>query len=410
MVQADVYSTKGDLFFDVQSDGIPELTLNSLGLGVGILPAANLHVAGSSQMNQCSIGGLWGFGGSNLALSGSMGLNSVTLSSNGNLDQYSMVFADTSLGDLFLNLPYAGNVTGRQVNIKKKSSSGNVNILGPVDGFSTLQLSSGNMGSVSVIAGANLWYITHLKGMGNTISSSNLELWLDASNSSSITYGMSGNVLQWNDLSGKNHHFIQTDSLLQPTHSSIGFNNGHAGLHFSGNQYLENLSKTNFNFIHQLTGSTIFLVANYEIDTNITKVILDNGGMSTSRKGFCLKFVYNDIYIGVTTGSNYSLGANSNNEAIINFPILFATDMQYGRSGDDLNMQVNQSAEVTNESTMAPSYADATNNFRLGRSVFDTSGHVGYISEVMIYNKVLSALEKLEVQRYLGKKYRISTP
>ena len=161
MVHANVVSVTGTLDFSTINLETIDMSLNHVGLGVGVSPAANLHVAGNAWVEtQLSVGTS---GSSNLNISGSLGLASQQVSSNIILDQYSLYFADSSSGNLFLDLPYASNVTGRQVAVKKTSSLNNVYIRGGgnfIDNSDWIVLGSDNLGCAQLISDGSKWQQT----------------------------------------------------------------------------------------------------------------------------------------------------------------------------------------------------------------------------------------------------------
>jgi hypothetical protein len=83
----------------------------------------------------------------------------------------------------------------------------------------------------------------------NPKSISGLYLWLDGSNSSSVTLN-SGNVSQWRDLSGGGRHFSQATGGAQPAYTSAG-QNGQNCLTFDGSRRLvSDLAASNWAFLH----------------------------------------------------------------------------------------------------------------------------------------------------------------
>ncbi len=112
----DVLSTDGKIRFDTRMDGQAEMTLNSTGLGIGVLlPSSNLHVNGNAIISeQLFVGG--SSGSSNLNVIGTIGYGVQTVSSNATLGDSSVVLVDSSSDNITLTLPYAGNV--REGNIK----------------------------------------------------------------------------------------------------------------------------------------------------------------------------------------------------------------------------------------------------------------------------------------------------
>jgi hypothetical protein len=176
----DVKSPNGVIKFDVESDNIPEMTLNSTGLGIGVIPSANLHVNGNAIIpKEAFIGG--NSGSANLNIHGTIGHNFQTVSSNSTLGDYSIVLADSSSDNITLTLPYAGNVAGRLYHIKKISTSNSVWISGGgnlIDDTSPIELPpSNNRGSVKLVSNGIRWYKVDQQNISDTIASDNLVAW-----------------------------------------------------------------------------------------------------------------------------------------------------------------------------------------------------------------------------------------
>ncbi|MBF0199499.1 MAG: hypothetical protein HQL32_17420 [Planctomycetes bacterium] len=168
-----------EILFDVNNDSQNEMTLNSTGLGIGISPAANLHVNGNSIIStQVFVGAT--SGSSNLNISGTMAYEVSTVSSNVTLGDSSLVMADSSTKNLYLTLPYAGNAIGRTIDIKKISASNNIWISGGgnlIDKMISLELaatsSSAELPGVSLISDGEQWYILNQTG---TVSNGSIML------------------------------------------------------------------------------------------------------------------------------------------------------------------------------------------------------------------------------------------
>lgn len=175
---SDVKSTSGTLHFDKDADGNAEMTLSSIGLGIGINPSSNLHVLGNGIINQkLSIGS--NTSTSNLNISGSIGFSMNEISSDNLLDSDSVYLIDSSAGNLNLVLPPSSSVLGRVLTLKKKSNDHQVIITtldaSGIDGYKAILLegNSSQYPDLKVIAGSDQWYILSLSG--NT-ASSNLEV------------------------------------------------------------------------------------------------------------------------------------------------------------------------------------------------------------------------------------------
>ncbi len=179
-ILADVIGTTGQIKFDTQMDNQAEMTLNSTGLGIGVAPSTNLHVNGNAIVSeQLFVGG--SSGSSNLNINGTIGYGFETVSANTTLGANSIVLVDSSSDNITINLPYAGNVTGRQYQIKKISTENSVWISGGgnlIDDTSPIELpESTSLASVKLISDGLQWYKIAQKDINETVASDNLVGW-----------------------------------------------------------------------------------------------------------------------------------------------------------------------------------------------------------------------------------------
>ena len=189
----DVLSTDGKIRFDTRMDGQPEMTLNSTGLGIGIiLPSSNLHVNGNAIISeQLFVGG--SSGSSNLNVKGTIGFNVQTVSSNTTLGDYSTVVADTSSDNLTLTLPSASVSSGKIFNIKKTSLLNQlwVDSSDNIDSYdSRIELTYPNTGYsfTQLISNGSEWYILNQSNdVLNVIGADNLVGWWKLDQSSGNT-------------------------------------------------------------------------------------------------------------------------------------------------------------------------------------------------------------------------------
>jgi hypothetical protein len=179
MVQADVSSTSNVIYFDSNNDSVAEMTLNNDGLGIGGSPSTNLHVTGNAIVTSfLSVGGT-NIYSANLNVHGSIGLSSSTITANATLSLHSTYFADSSAGNVALVLPYAGNVSGRKIRIKKTSPLNNVWINGGgnhIDSKSELTMGntlSGTLPYLEVISNGQQWYSLNQTGTSASVATSN---------------------------------------------------------------------------------------------------------------------------------------------------------------------------------------------------------------------------------------------
>jgi hypothetical protein len=95
---------------------------------------------------------------------------------------------DSSGGNLFLDLPYASNVTGRQVSVKKTSLLHSVYVRGggnTIDQSEWIVLSSGNHGFAEFLSDGSNWY--ELSTYPSSTAQSNIDIFFE-------TFSGSGNL------------------------------------------------------------------------------------------------------------------------------------------------------------------------------------------------------------------------
>jgi hypothetical protein len=214
-LMADVKSTTGQIKFDTQSDNQSEMTLNGTGLGIGVTPSANLHVKGNAIISsKVFVGG--SSGSSNLNVNGTLGYGFQTVSSNTFIGESSIVLVDSSSDNITITLPYAGNVAGRQYQIKKISTSNSVWVSGGgnlIDDTSPIELpESSNLASVKLISDGSQWYKIVQKDLSETVASDNLIGWWKLDEVSGITA---------EDASGENNDGILTSATFS-SNSTLG--------------------------------------------------------------------------------------------------------------------------------------------------------------------------------------------
>jgi hypothetical protein len=215
LLLSDIKGTGSQLQFDVNSDGAKEMTLSSVGLGIGTIPASNLHIQGNALINNLNIGGT--SGSSNLFIHGTLELGIQSISSNTILRDHSVILANSTSDNLEISLPYAGNVRGRIFKIKKISENNVIWVSGGgnlIDDSDPIELSSGTpLASLEVFSNGSQWYILNSKNIADTIASSNLIGWWKFNESS-------GNIAY--DSSGMGHHGVLHSSMSFSSNSIEG--------------------------------------------------------------------------------------------------------------------------------------------------------------------------------------------
>lgn len=162
-----VKSNSGVIDFDINADNMYEAHLNSNGLGIGVVPTANLHVAGNSVVSgTLSVGGI--SSKNTLNVEGTMGYSIATMTNGSVLDQASVYLADTSSSSLTAHLPSASSVSGRVITIKRTDVKNYIFLYTSdnnswIDGERALTLAPMAPGSslsyVKLVSGGGNWHI-----------------------------------------------------------------------------------------------------------------------------------------------------------------------------------------------------------------------------------------------------------
>lgn len=193
---ADVKSTNGTIKFDSNSDTQVEMILNQTGLGIGTVASANLEVDGNVLItDQLHIVGT--DGSANLNLQGSLGYSIQTVTGNTLLGDHSIVLVDASSDNIYLTLPYAGNVTGRIYTIKKINDAQKVWVYAggnQIDDSAPTQLEEYEY--LKVMSSGENWNILSSSPNVGTVAADNLVGYWHFNSAS-------GNILQ--DYSGYGH-------------------------------------------------------------------------------------------------------------------------------------------------------------------------------------------------------------
>jgi hypothetical protein len=209
-----------------------------------------------------------------------------------------------------------------------------------------------------------------------------LEAWWDASVASSVTLN-SGNVSQWNDLSGQGKHLTQSTAGQQPEYSLASVNNRNAVV-------WPNASNTRFLLSASLTAIEVFTVHAYADGSQGTWYAFAQGlfGVGTATIGVIAGAAGGDRLfngIGFNTGRiNNGADVELNNRIYLPRPLTVLH------------------ARAASSATGAFYMGADRNNAGLGR------GWSGPICECLVYSSTLNDASRSAMARYLGKKWGIS--
>jgi hypothetical protein len=215
---------------------------------------------------------------------------------------------------------------------------------------------------------------------------SGMNLWLDATDSSTIT-ASSNSVSQWRDKSGSNHHFEQSTAGNQPTTGSASIN-GKNAMSFDGSDRMTN---DNISF----TGThSIYVVASSSSSGGSYTRILENNPRLFFGKGNG----NNDFaaFYG-NGGSWHDVDTNSPAKSLANACIL-AVD----NNNSVATPYVNGTAQNTKNGTM-PTLTGLT----LGAQSNGNQAWSGPIGEILVFTAKLSDSERQQVEGYLAHKWAL---
>lgn len=261
---AAVNSTQGNILFDSNADGSHEAHLNSTGLGIGADPSANLHVSGNAiATKSISVGGAGNPSGSNLHLHGTFAMSIASVGAGANqISNASIVLADTSSGDVSLQLPDLADSIGQMITVKKISSQNKLMISGSgntLDNFHTLSYSSGNLVSIEIFNNGSNWFIMN-QSSGKSlqeVGADNLLLWWkleetsgNSAGDSSSTGNYSANLI--------NEHYFSGNTASGPLGSALTLRDyGANAVYESGNLPADGYSYSLWVKYNHASGNTV---------------------------------------------------------------------------------------------------------------------------------------------------------
>ena len=245
LLSADVKSVREEIKFDLLNDDTEEMTLNTIGLGVGIIPSANLHIAGNAVVSESfSLGTTTAK--SNFEVKGTVGDVIQLCSTNTMLSGNSTVFVNSSQGNVTIELPDASIMEGRKYTIKKISMGYDVKLTGgPFDNLDHIILDSSEKlrPSVTLQSFSGNWFVMNMSGNTSGLASDNLVLWHKFSETNGVVV---------NDFSGAGNTGTLTNSSFS-TNTTDGISGN--GLTFDGIDDHVNLGN-NFSYSDNYTVST----------------------------------------------------------------------------------------------------------------------------------------------------------
>jgi hypothetical protein len=236
-------------------------------------------------------------------------------------------------------------------------------------------------------------------------------VWLDASDTGTIT-SSGGDVSQWSDKSVNGRNFTQSSATAKPKTGTRTLN-GKNVIDFDGsNDFLSCPSSTAlFNYFHNSTGATLFIVGIVD-DTAASKALINNDGGSTVNSGFRFRITSTEqdnlvIRRGVAGTNNAVIQNNITLTGGSGFYLTNKFDAGNATAANRLKISLNGGAFLgSNVDTGSASASNASFDLHLGIiSDLLLEPWNGAFGEIIMYSGILSAGDIADNQAYLAAKW-----
>jgi len=227
---------------------------------------------------------------------------------------------------------------------------------------------------------------------GGTLAS--LEIWYDASDTSTIIPSASdeGQITQWTDKSSFAHNANPDGGSAKPTYENTVLQNGYGYIEFDGVD--DSLKVSPFTNITSIAGLTVFQVFQTK---NITAPASDVF-LGTNDADFGILHLNGAMKLTMK-GSSFdaakSITANTWHQHTL----------IYDGTAPSLGYRLDKSAGTVTGGSVPSTSSANTDEMFFGNNVSGTSALDGYLAEVIIFTKTLSATEISNIENYLSNKW-----
>ena len=238
-----------------------------------------------------------------------------------------------------------------------------------------------------------------------------LKAWYDASDTGTISLSGSA-VTQWNDKSGNSYNLTQGTAARRPT-SGVNTLNSKNVITFDGNDVLQASTASNWTFLNNSGGATVFMAAYYDTSA-VQTMIFDTSGSTTGAVGVTTFRGSADklgAFVAYGTGGQY-VSLDSNLQTLTDATAFYWSmklDNSNATAANRIKTRVNGGAESgANTYTNSPSASAPAQALLLGS--YDTAGSQGFqgrIAEIIMYSGILSAGDISSVNSYLASKWAL---
>lgn len=245
----------------------------------------------------------------------------------------------------------------------------------------------------------------------------NTDLWLDASDTTTITTVGSG-VSQWDDKSGKSRNFVQATGVLQPVTNSSVLNDLNV-LTFASSYVKSNSTVSTWTFLHNTSRSSVFFVIKPGLvsDPNNVYGLLGTNGGTVLRNGMYTRYddrAASSFYdVAITAASNPSTGfplleISPSGVLLANNWSIFGVELNLGSSvasGRCIHYVNGVPLPSSNTSTASTTSNAASTSLELGSAGSGVWPFSGYMAEVVIISGAVSSGVRQLTEGYLAWKW-----
>jgi hypothetical protein len=229
-----------------------------------------------------------------------------------------------------------------------------------------------------------------------------LKIWLDAANSSSLTFN-GGDVSQMNDLSGNGFHATQSTGANQPTLLPTGFN-GKPTLDFDTTDSLVSSATIADYFLTPTTSPTFVMVMACYMPTIVSSggLIFGSDAQANGRLFFASHFGGSSVIYDTVNASGGRVSSAGQTDAGWTAPHILTVL----RNGATMSLRRN-GVEIAGKTNASGNFTTTTAKLQIGKCDGGAS-NVMYLSEMLAYASALSASQIAAAERGLARKWGIA--
>lgn len=240
---------------------------------------------------------------------------------------------------------------------------------------------------------------------------SDLAAWYDSRTDDYFTLNGSG-VSAWASRAGTMGAtpLSQATAGSQPLRAtSVAVLGGKNAVQFDGvDDFMDTATAADWTFLHNNTGATIFLVERADSTGLTTQTVYMTCPGTTAQMGVVCSLAATAVALRVCNGSGTYQNNWSNSNAAH-----YARDVSRWRScsyGAGVQTSVVSGSTLTNADTVGqvPAVGAPLNALRLGRAAGATSSLKGYVAQIIIFKRVLTAPEIASLAAWAAAQYGVA--